>query len=75
MRDFYTQYYERNKFLEGLFMITLLLSTLLALIVIIGVTAMILIIFGLVASAVIAIKILMAMGLIYLGVKVLKSLF
>lgn len=56
-------------------MITLLLTIILAAIIIGGICAMILIIFGLTSLAVILLKVLMSIGLIYFGIKVLKSLF
>lgn len=56
-------------------MFTLLLSILLALLITGGIATMILVIFGLGYIALFLIKVLMAIGLVYFGIKVLKSIF
>ena len=56
-------------------MITLLLTILLASIIIGGIAILILVLFGLGTIALFVIKILMAIGLVYLGIKVLLNLF
>lgn len=56
-------------------MFTLLLTLLLAFIIIVGIIALCLIFFGLGWMAIITLKISIAVGLIYMGIKILKSIF
>lgn len=56
-------------------MFALLLTILLACLVIGGVLTMILVLFGLGVIATFTLKILMALGLVYLGIKLLTKIF